>query len=258
MQDMLDALRTLPHAVTPGPAGPDVAAADVARGHRALSRRRHRRIAFSGAALAVVAAVGVAVGLPARVDSTAHRAAAGSPATTQVTKVRLEAYTGAQPVGFRVSTVPAGWQVISSDRSSFVVAPPGTSATGSQPDPIGGGQAGQQAADQRQQHGTASQPDPTGGQAVSFVGRIAVMLQGQSTMPSHSPVTEVNINGKEGLLGFAEGGTGSSRYLWLIFPDAKGHKVLVQIPASVGLTNNQIVRFAQGITVTSAAVAASG
>jgi hypothetical protein len=233
MQDMLDALRALPPAVTPGPAAPDVAAADVARGHRALSRQRHRRIAFSGAALAVVAAVGVAVGLPARVDSTTHPAAAGSPATTQVTKVQLEAYTGAQPAGFRVAAVPAGWQVISSDRSSFVVAPPGASAT-------------------------ASQPDSGDGQGISFVGRIAVMLQGQSTMPSHSPVTEVNINGKEGRLGFAEGGTGSSRYLWLIFPDAKGHKVLVQIPASVGLTNHQIVRFAQGITVTSAAVAASG
>jgi hypothetical protein len=32
----------------------------------------------------------------------------------------------------------------------------------------------------------------------------------------------------------------------------------VQIPASVGLTNDQIVRFAQGITATSAAVAARG
>jgi hypothetical protein len=239
MQDVLDALRALPRAVTPGPAGPDVAAADVARGQRALTRRRHRRIAFSGAALAAVAAVAVAVGHPARVGSATHPAAAGSgtttgsSATTQVTKVQLEAYTGAQPVGFRVSTVPTGWQVISSDRSSFVVAPPGASAT-------------------------ASQPDPGGGQGVSFVGRIAVMLQGQSTMPSHSPVTKVSINGREGLLGFAEGGTGSSRYLWLIFPDAKGHKVLVQIPASVGLTNDQILRFAQGITVTSAAVAARG
>ncbi|MGH3246953.1 MAG: hypothetical protein ACRDOI_12170 [Trebonia sp.] len=232
MQDIVDALRTLPQAVPPGPVGPEAAAADVARGHRALSRQRHHRIAFSGAAVAVVAAVGVAVALPAGVGSTTNPAAAGSPAATQVTKVQLEAYTGTQPVGFRVSTVPTGWQVISSDRSSFVVAPPGASA--SQPDPVGGGQG------------------------VSFVGRIAVMLQGQSTMPSHSPLTKVNVNGREGLLGFAEGGTGASRYRWLIFPDAEGHKVLVQIPASVGLANSQIVRFAQGITVTGAAVAGKG
>jgi hypothetical protein len=233
MQDILDALRTLPHAVTPAPAAPDVAAADVARGHRALSRQRHRRIAFSGAALAVVAAAAVAVGGPALVGSTTHPAAAGSPPTTQVAKVQLEAYTGAQPAGFRVSTVPAGWQVISSNRSSFVVAPPGAS-------------------------GTASQADPGGGPSVSFVGRIAVMLQGQSTMPSHSPVTKVSVNGKEGLLGFAEGGSGSSRDMWLIFPYGQGYKVLVQVPVSLGLTSNQIVRFAQGITVTSAAVSGKG
>jgi hypothetical protein len=258
MQDIQDVLRTLPHATTAGPTGPDVAAADVARGHRALNRQRHRRIAFSGAALAVVAAVGVAVGLPAGAGSTTHPAAAGSGTTTQLTKVQLEAYRGAQPVGFRVSIVPAGWQVISSDRSSFVVALPGASPASSQPDPAGGGQAAQQAADQGQQHGTGGKPAPRGDQGVSFVGRIVVMLQGLSTMPSNSPLTRVNINGREGVLGFAEGGAGSSRSLWLIFPDAKGHKVLVQIPASVGLTNDQIVSFAQGITVTSAAVAAGG
>jgi hypothetical protein len=254
MQDILDALRTLPHAVTPGPADPDVAAADVARGHRALSRQRHRRIAFSGAALAAVAAVSVAVGSPARVDSTTHPAAAdsgatkGSGAAGQVTKVQLVAYTGAQPVGFQVSTVPAGWQVTSSDRYSFVVAPPGASATAPQTAPVGSGQAGQR---QLQAH-------PDGGQAVSLVGQIAVMLQGQFTMPSQSPLTEVNINGKEGLLGFAEGGTGSSRDRWLIFPSGQGSKVLVQVPVSLGLTSNQIVHFAQGITVTSAAVSGKG
>jgi hypothetical protein len=275
MQEILDALRTLPHAVTPGPADPDVAAAaDVARGHRALSRRRHRRIVFSSAALAAVAVVGVAVGNPARVDSTTHPAAAdsgatkGSGAARPVTKVQLVAYTGAQPAGFRVSTVPAGWQVTSSDRYSFVVAPPGASATASQTAPAGSGQAGQ-----RQLHGTSPQAHPGGGQAVSFVGRIAVMLQGQSTMPSQSRLTKVSINGKEGLLGFAEGGTGSSRDRWLIFPEGgtgssrdrwlifpsgQGSKVLVQVPVSLGLTSNQIVHFAQGITVTSAAVPGKG
>lgn len=39
--------------------------------------------------------------------------------------------------------------------------------------------------------------------------------------------------------------------MWLIFPDATGNKFLVQVPASLGLTNDQIVHFAQGITVTS-------
>ena len=46
--------------------------------------------------------------------------------------------------------------------------------------------------------------------------------------------------------------------MWLIFPSGQGSKVLVQVPVSLGLTSNQIVRFAQGITVTSVAVPASG
>lgn len=262
MQDILDVLQALPPAVTPAPAGRDIAAADVARGHRALSRQRHRRIAASGATLVVAAATAVAVGYPAGAGGATHPAAAGSGSTTgstatpPVTKVQLESYTGAQPVGFRVAAVPAGWQVIWSDRSSFVVAPPGTSTAPAGTSPVGGGQAGQGAAAQR--GGTGPEANPAGGQAVSFVGRIVVELQGLSTLPSQSAATKVMVNGRLGLLGFAEGGTGSSRYQWLIFPDATGHKVLVQIPASVGLTDNQIVRFAQGITVTSAAVAGKG
>jgi hypothetical protein len=84
------------------------------------------------------------------------------------------------------------------------------------------------------------------------------MLQGMSELPSGSQPTQVTINGKQGQLGFAEGGTGKSRYEWLIFPDSAGHKVLVQVPASLGLTQAQIVSFAQGITVTKAAKAAAG
>jgi len=40
MPDIVDMLQALPHAVTPGPPWPDLAAADVARGHRALGQRR--------------------------------------------------------------------------------------------------------------------------------------------------------------------------------------------------------------------------
>ena len=72
------------------PAGPDVVAADVSRGHRALSRQRHRRFAGLGAALAVGAAVGVAVGNSARDSTTppgrADRHAKGSGAAGQATE----------------------------------------------------------------------------------------------------------------------------------------------------------------------------
>jgi hypothetical protein len=61
MPDIVDMLQALPRAVTPGPAGPDLAAADVARGHRALRRRRRRRLAGAAGTVAVAAAAVVLV-----------------------------------------------------------------------------------------------------------------------------------------------------------------------------------------------------
>jgi hypothetical protein len=52
-------MQALPHAVTPGPAGPDLAAADVARGQRALRQRRRRRLAGVAGTVAVGAAAAV-------------------------------------------------------------------------------------------------------------------------------------------------------------------------------------------------------
>ena len=126
MPDVTDMLRTLPHAVTQEPAGADIAAADVARGHRALGRRRRRRFAGVAGAVAVVAGVAVAIGQPAPLGKSTPPAAGGT-TFPQASTIRLTAYTGAQPAGFRVATVPAGWQVVSSDAYSFVVAPPGAS-----------------------------------------------------------------------------------------------------------------------------------
>lgn len=226
MPDVLDVLRTLPHAVTPGPAGADVSAADVARGHRALIRQRRRRIACSSAVVAVAAAVAAGASQPPL--GLTPRAANGSSVTAQAPRVRLVAYTGTQPVGFKVSTVPAGWQVVSSSIGAFVVAPPGASLP----------------------------PDPPGVQ-IFLPGRMAVMLQGSSQLPADAPTTKVTINGREGLLALLPSGR-YGRIMTLLFPDAAGHKIWVQVPMSVGLTSDQIVRFAQGITVTSDAVAAAG
>jgi hypothetical protein len=79
MPDVIDMLQALPRAVTPGPAGPDLAAADVARGHRALRQRRRRRLAgATGAgAGAVAAAVLVATSVTAP-QPTARGASAGA------------------------------------------------------------------------------------------------------------------------------------------------------------------------------------
>jgi hypothetical protein len=193
---------------------------------------------------------------PARLGRSAPSAGGSSTGTTQTTKLQLAAYTGAQPVGFIVSTVPAGWRVTSSDDYSFVVAPPGAAAGSSPSVPA-------DAQDQAKAKIVAkAQAKAKDGHKVSdpgsYVGKIVVMLQGMSEFSSGSQATQVTINGKAGKLGFAEGGTGANRYEWLIFPDATGHKVLVQLPASLGLTQAQIVTFADGITVTGAARATVG
>jgi hypothetical protein len=255
MPDVMDMLRALPHAVTPEPAGPDIVAADVARGHRAL-RRRHRRLAGAAGAVAVVAAVAVAIGQPGQPGQSTPPAAGGS-TFPQTSTIRLTAYTGTQPVGFKVATVPAGWQVVSSDAYSFVVAPPGASTAPA-------GAAAPAAAASVAAAGAVPTAAPAAQKKIpvstpgSYAGRIVVMLKGLSQLPKKEAVTAVTVNGKQGQLGLAEGGTAKTRYEWLIYPDSKGHKILIQLPTSVGLTTAQLVKFADGITVTSAAKTAGG
>ncbi len=77
MRDVQDMLATLPHAVTPGPAGADVVAADVTRGHQAMKRKRRRRFAGLGAATAAAAAVAVAVIPAAHLGRSAPEVSAG-------------------------------------------------------------------------------------------------------------------------------------------------------------------------------------
>jgi hypothetical protein len=110
MQDIVDMLQALPDAVTPGPAGPDLAAADVARGHRALRQRRHRRLAGVAGTVAVGAAAVVLVATsaprsaaPAAGTAQAgrvHPASAGTsagPAAAQLPLVTLAANVAAEP-----------------------------------------------------------------------------------------------------------------------------------------------------------------
>ncbi|HSZ41469.1 MAG TPA: hypothetical protein VK817_16050 [Trebonia sp.] len=104
MPDIIDMLQALPHAVTPEPAGPDLAAADVARGHRALVQRRRRLTGVTGAAALGAAAAVLAVTSvpqPAAPARSAPRApAAASPQTTSplmTLAARISASDSSQP-----------------------------------------------------------------------------------------------------------------------------------------------------------------
>jgi hypothetical protein len=100
MPDIVDMLQALPHAVTPGPAGPDLAAADVARGRRALRQRRRRRLAgvagtVAVAAVAVVLAATSAL-RPAAPAGSASRAPAAKSKLVALA-ARISASDGPQP-----------------------------------------------------------------------------------------------------------------------------------------------------------------
>ena len=100
MPDLVDMLQALPHAITPGPAGPDPAAADVARGRRALVQRRRRRLAgvTGTAAVGAVAAVLAITSVPqpaAPARSAPRAPAATSPLMTLA--ARISASDSSQP-----------------------------------------------------------------------------------------------------------------------------------------------------------------
>ncbi|MFG1609577.1 hypothetical protein [Actinoplanes sp. NPDC049265] len=235
MPDVLDVLRNLPHAVTPAPTSPDVVAGDVTRGHHAVSRRRRQRLALSGTAVAVVAAVAVSAGVLGRPSGPPPGAPPG--ATAQPIRLELVTYAGTQPTGFKVSTVPKGWQVLSSDEWSFVVAPPGVIDS-----PV-----------------PSADPGSPRRIAPPNQDSIRVELQGLSHFPDNSPIKKVDINGKVGRLGHPLNAPGQlSDTRWLIFPDAAGHNILVQVPAPLRLTDDQVASFAAGITVTGQARTAGG
>jgi len=224
MPDIMTVLQNLPQATAP--ADQAVVAADVARGHRAVSRRRQQRIGFTAAAVAVVAGVAVGAG---QFGGTATPATTATGAThVTAASLKMVAFTGKQPAGFEVTTVPDGWTVISSQPYEFVVAPPGQET--------GGGPSA----------GPSTGPAP-----VFYDGRIAVYLVGDGPGPRASQTEKVDINGKPGKLGaFPKSATAPDAH-WLTFPSDHG-TVVVQVPDSTGLNNDQIITFARGITVTDA------
>ncbi len=98
--------------------------ADVARGRRSLRVRRGRRTAsISGiGAAALIGALAVADVTNGPGSTVAPQAGAGV-VTSGATA--LVAFVGEQPAGFRLETVPVGWEVQSSTLSDVVLAPPG-------------------------------------------------------------------------------------------------------------------------------------
>ena len=218
-----------------GPSDPALVDADVARGRRALTHRRMRRTgtrsllvgALAVGSFAVVHTQGghpttTAAKAPATVVT---KAATTAPRTTTiVTKdvaTKLVAYTGTQPEGYTVDSVPSGWALQSVNDLDLVIAP-----------------------------AESADPDPS-----SYVGKIVVMLLSHDAKPlTPADGDQVAVGSGTGIVSNFDRKDG----LQLSYEDANGHQVMVQAPLSLHWTDAQLGEFAAGVHVSPTAVAGFG
>ena len=141
MTDLDTLLSQAAHSpATPAPEA--VVDADLARGRRALNHRRMRRTgtrSVLAGALAIGAFAAYSPG--SHPAGTAPRRAAGCTPTRQASLtpprpatgkaaavpagIKLVAYTGEQPKGYTVDSVPAGWELQGVNNFALVIAPVG-------------------------------------------------------------------------------------------------------------------------------------
>ena len=172
MTDLRTLLSYAADEIEPAPGTVD---ADLVRGRRALRRRHAQRTA---APLLLVTAGAAAFAVMQGTDPARPplHAVLHSPlpvpriTAPAATGIRLVAYTGQQPSGYRVAYVPAGWEVQGANAFAMTIAPKGF-------------------ADQ--------QPD-------SFVGKLLVMLQ-SSDAPATPEGTPRPVGTGTGYLRHTEG-----------------------------------------------------
>jgi len=224
-------------------------AADLARGRRRRHKRQMTRAWAGAAGLAVVAAATGIVVTTGPTGSTgpgepAPPRAAGAPAGTpsattgssprgQLPAVELVAYTGKQVPGYAVKSVPEGWEIQGGSNTVLTIAPKGFKNKNIN----------------------------------EWVGKIAVMLESKDAAFDDRPITEedlkawgmegsdlarttskVTVNGKDGSIS-RQTKVDPTSTVSVSFPDAKGHHVVAQGPASLGWTDAQWAEFAEGVTV---------
>ena len=210
-------LRTLLHEAAPQPTDAtelDVER-DLARGRRAVRLRRTRRTGIAGGLVAASALAAVAVVNPGASPSTPT--ATSSPSGRSDAAIDLVAYTGAQPAGFELDKVPAGWVVRDSDPSLLTLAPEGSSAL-------------------------SSDGDPT-----SLVGTIAISTQSDSGIPSGVRLDDVSVAGRPAVIAHMKG-AGDTRTLFI--EQTPGTYLTIQVWDGLGWDNARIAEFAASVRVT--------
>jgi hypothetical protein len=223
-------------------------AADVARGHGGLRKRRMRRLGAGAAGLVVVAAVGGVLvtgggGAGTTAPATALTPSAGpttpgKPATTapvdgSLKGIALVAYTGKQVPGYQVRFVPKGWEIQGGDSTVLVIALKGFK--------------------NQDIH--------------QWVGKLAVMLQSKDVGTEapqpitkddleawgddtgfETTVTKVTVNGQDGWIQ-RDQSTDKKAMVSVTFSDSEGHRIVVQGPESLNWNDTRWLKFAVGVKV---------
>jgi hypothetical protein len=220
--------------------------ADLDRGRGALRRRRNLQ-AVAGASAAVVAIVAAAItftvnGRPADDFSAAAPATAQAPAKKSV---KLVPWVGEQPKYFTVAKVPDGWIIQQSPEHAeygLAVSPTVDPNTG-KPEvvsstPSDSDEDRERLKDKGIRPSGAALADPN-----SFEDKIAIMLN--SSDAGEPKGTKVKVGDREGVL------SEPTDFARTVFIKQDGGKpwLVVQIATSAGLSKDQMIEFATGVTV---------
>jgi hypothetical protein len=203
---------------TAGPT-PDVVAADVRRGRRALVRQRSARVGagllLTGAAVATGVLVVPQLGTEPATTQVAVPGTGGTGGSAQPAGVDLVPFdAGAHPKPISPGLVPDGWSVTGNEYA-LVIAPAGSTTS----------------------------PD-------DFRGKLVVMLSPDQTAAPGA--TSIDVAGTPGTVS-AESGT----RILVFTPD--GHRqVVVQAPAALGWDDATLARFAASVTISADAKAGRG
>lgn len=194
----------------------DIVAADLSRGRAALRRNRIRIGGALSAAALIIAGTTVYLGGSGGVAT--HQPPTHQPQHQTATahlKIKLVNYSGHDPQGFTIASVPQGFnlQEQASTGFEFILAPPGADKS-----------------------------------AGSFTGKLVVTAEAGSELGHWQTFGKrsVTVNGSQGRIG----DDGTATQLWF----SAGHGVVVDVQAwdSIGLTQQQLIDFADGVTTTPA------
>jgi hypothetical protein len=188
---------------------------DLARGRRALARRRLRRGGTGGLLVAAAAIGSLAVVQAQGVSQSPTHTATRSTATAPIA---LVAYTGTQPEGYTVDSVPTGWEIQGVNNFVLTIAAVGD-------------------------------PDR---QVNSFAGKLVVMLLSKDgSIPTTG--SQVAVGSRSGVISHFDPSTAQ-----LFFTDVAGHVLDIQVPAALHWTDAQIGQFGAAVHVNATAQAGRG